>query len=210
MIKAIVDGVRGATLRLQSAPIIGSVHIRGRHADLLGRDEEGQHPISAIDGLQEALDEAGELQEIPLKLPNPNALSFSGTVTGSYDGSEAVDIHIPSVGQNMALLWQNPDKTKEISQKEVVLNDDISNYDFYLVIAYFSTTTSGTVSAMAPVDMPARLTITAGTSSNNGTRGISVSGNRAAISTASYGGNSNASSYLIPARIYGIKMTHRG
>ena len=135
MIKAIVDGVRGATLRLQSAPIIGSVHIRGRHADLLGRDEEDQHPISAINGLREALDEAGKLQEIPLKLPNPNALSFSGTVTGSYDGSEAVDIHIPSVGQNMALLWQNPDKTKEISQKEVVLNDYFLSCHFLLFLS---------------------------------------------------------------------------
>ena len=33
---------------------------------------------------------------IPKKLPNPNALTFTGAVTGSYDGSEPVSVEIPS------------------------------------------------------------------------------------------------------------------
>lgn len=37
-------------------------------------------------------------QEIPKTLPNPNALTFTGAVTGSYDGSEAVTVEIPSGG----------------------------------------------------------------------------------------------------------------
>lgn len=36
--------------------------------------------------------------EIPTELPNPNALTFTGAVTGSYDGSEAVTVEIPSGG----------------------------------------------------------------------------------------------------------------
>lgn len=35
--------------------------------------------------------------EIPTKLPSPNALTFSGAASGSYDGSETVDINIPEV-----------------------------------------------------------------------------------------------------------------
>lgn len=35
-------------------------------------------------------------EELPNKLPNPNALTFTGAVTGSYDGSEAVSVKIPS------------------------------------------------------------------------------------------------------------------
>ena len=35
---------------------------------------------------------------IPTALPNPNALTFTGAVTGSYDGSEALTVEIPSGG----------------------------------------------------------------------------------------------------------------
>ena len=34
--------------------------------------------------------------DIPSALPNPNALTFTGAVTGSYDGSAAVTVNIPS------------------------------------------------------------------------------------------------------------------
>ena len=33
---------------------------------------------------------------IPTALPNPNALTFTGAVTGSYDGSAAMTVNIPS------------------------------------------------------------------------------------------------------------------
>ena len=35
---------------------------------------------------------------IPTALPNPNALTFTGAVTGSYDGSEPLTVEIPSDG----------------------------------------------------------------------------------------------------------------
>lgn len=34
-------------------------------------------------------------QDIPTKLPNPNALTFTGAVTGSYDGSARLSVEIP-------------------------------------------------------------------------------------------------------------------
>lgn len=37
-------------------------------------------------------------EEMPEALPNPNALTFTGAVTGSYDGSETVTVDIPSDG----------------------------------------------------------------------------------------------------------------
>ena len=36
--------------------------------------------------------------EMPTTLPNPNALTFTGAVTGSYDGSAALSVKIPSGG----------------------------------------------------------------------------------------------------------------
>ena len=37
-------------------------------------------------------------EEMPTALPNPNALTFTGAVTGSYDGSAPVSVEIPSGG----------------------------------------------------------------------------------------------------------------
>ena len=37
-------------------------------------------------------------EELPNKLPNPNALTFTGAVTGSYDGSAPVSVEIPQGG----------------------------------------------------------------------------------------------------------------
>ena len=34
--------------------------------------------------------------DIPKTLPNPNAITFTGAVTGSYDGSEPMSVNIPS------------------------------------------------------------------------------------------------------------------
>ena len=36
------------------------------------------------------------VEELPGTLPNPNALTFTGAVTGSYDGSAAMTVNIPS------------------------------------------------------------------------------------------------------------------
>ena len=37
-----------------------------------------------------------EHEDIPSALPNPNALTFTGAVTGTYDGSAAKTVNIPS------------------------------------------------------------------------------------------------------------------
>lgn len=42
-------------------------------------------------------------EEMPDKLPNPNALTFTGAVSGSYDGSEPLKMEIPSGGGGVSL-----------------------------------------------------------------------------------------------------------
>lgn len=51
-------------------------------------------PLSAAQGV--ALKSLIDGIVIPDKLPNPNALTFTGAVSGSYDGSEPVTVAIPS------------------------------------------------------------------------------------------------------------------
>ena len=52
-------------------------------------------PLSANQG--RALKALIDAITIPTKLPNPNALTFAGAATGSYDGSKALTITIPTV-----------------------------------------------------------------------------------------------------------------
>ena len=49
-------------------------------------------------------------EELPNKLPNPNALTFTGAVTGSYDGSEAMTVDIPS-GGGASAEWKKSRKS---------------------------------------------------------------------------------------------------
>ena len=50
-------------------------------------------PLSAAQGV--ALKALIDAITVPDKLPNPNALTFTGAVTGRYDGSEPVTVEIP-------------------------------------------------------------------------------------------------------------------
>lgn len=47
-------------------------------------------------------------EDMPSALPSPNALTFTGAVTGTYDGSEAKTINIPTVDDVIAALptWE--------------------------------------------------------------------------------------------------------
>ena len=51
-------------------------------------------PVSKTDEMTQPVGVDGIT--IPEKLPNPNALTFSGAVTGSYDGSAPLEVEIPS------------------------------------------------------------------------------------------------------------------
>lgn len=53
-------------------------------------------PLSAAQGV--ALKALIDAITVPDKLPNPNALTFTGAVTGSYDGSAPLEVEIPSGG----------------------------------------------------------------------------------------------------------------
>lgn len=53
-------------------------------------------PLSASQGV--ALKALIDAITIPTALPNPNALTFTGAVTGSYDGSAPLEVEIPSGG----------------------------------------------------------------------------------------------------------------
>ena len=52
--------------------------------------------IAAVDA--SGVPTAWEAEEVPTALPNPNALTFTGAVTGNYDGSAPLTVNIPEGG----------------------------------------------------------------------------------------------------------------
>ena len=58
-------------------------------------------PLSAAQGV--ALKALIDAITIPEALPNPNALTFTGAVTGSYDGSAPLEVEIPSGGGGLTV-----------------------------------------------------------------------------------------------------------
>ena len=59
--------------------------------------------------------EMSQTKDIPSTLPNPNALTFAGAATGTYDGSEAKTITIPTIPNvaDWALSANKPSYTAE-------------------------------------------------------------------------------------------------
>ena len=53
---------------------------------------------TVINAIKCLLSDYPKKKDIPTKLPNPNSLTFTGAVTGSYDGSETLTVEIPSGG----------------------------------------------------------------------------------------------------------------
>ena len=72
-------------------------------------------------------------EELPTTLPNPNALTFTGAVTGSYDGSEAVEINVPSMGSSggsgkaKSQILINQEITELTASLSVTLDHDFHN-----------------------------------------------------------------------------------
>ena len=65
-------------------------------------------------------------EEMPTTLPNPNALTFTGAVTGSYDGSQPLTVNIPSGGGG----------GREIYEAEFVV--DVDTHEFEAELPYKS------------------------------------------------------------------------
>ena len=78
---------------------------------------------TTINAIKCLLTDYPKKKDIPTKLPNPNALNFTGAVTGSYDGSEALSVEIPLAGggggsttTDVFIIHATPDETQTNAQ----------------------------------------------------------------------------------------------
>lgn len=97
---------------------------------------DGRTPVKGEDYFteadkQEIAEQAAQLVDVPEELPNPNALTFTGAVEGSYDGSKPLSIEIPQGGGGGEWV-----KIAEITLEEpiskVIISNDIDGNPFEL------------------------------------------------------------------------------
>ena len=79
-------------------------------------------PLSAAQGV--VIKTLIDAITIPTALPNPNALTFTGAVAGSYDGSEPLTVDVPSGGDNGGAWELVADVTmeKDVQQIDIALS----------------------------------------------------------------------------------------
>jgi hypothetical protein len=72
-----------------------------------------------------------EIPTVPEKLPNPNPLTFTGAVTGSYDGSEPLSVEIPSGGGG-----EQCDLLMDVvtTERVVMVTQDIDNVAYKQIV----------------------------------------------------------------------------
>lgn len=79
---------------------------------------------------QEIAQEAADLVDVPDKLPNPNALTFTGAVEGTYDGSAPMEIEIPEGGSGGSDEWVTViDKTITLEEPTWDIVEDLGRTD---------------------------------------------------------------------------------
>ena len=91
-------------------------------------------PLSAAQGV--ALKALIDAITIPTALPNPNALTFTGAVSGSYDGSAPLEVAIPSGGGGISGFRLVRDITLTEDAESVIINSDDSGNPFSLSECY--------------------------------------------------------------------------
>lgn len=115
--------------------------------------ESGYTPIKGIDyftptEIKEIEEAAAASVDIPEALPNPYALTFTGAVTGSYDGSQAVTVEIPSGGggggESAFRLINTVNITEETSSIKIDKDSDGNAFEISEVLIYFDNTTYAT------------------------------------------------------------------
>ena len=100
---------------------------------ILGKIKKWLSDLKAVafSGSYNDLKDKPDIPSIPTSLKNPNTLTFTGAVTGSYDGSENKTVAIPS-GTNSLLAtvpgtWLDAVQGKALNDKITSQNTDLTN-----------------------------------------------------------------------------------
>lgn len=125
---------------------VDAIPANPKYTDTVYDDTALKERVATIEGKESAWDAKSDFSgsyndltdkpTIPTALPNPNAITFTGAVTGSYDGSEAVTINIPE---------SNAGNMKKLTFTGAVTGEYDGTTDVNVDIPIATTSTAGTI-----------------------------------------------------------------
>ena len=98
-------------------------------------------------------------EEIPTTLPNPNALTFTGAVIGSYDGSAPLSVEIPSGGGRDSRLICEITLSEDAYSIEITSDLDGNPFELSEVWIFYEgsgTHTKNTYLSVSSVENPSK------------------------------------------------------
>lgn len=81
--------------------------------------------INAALATKQSVGDYATKSEIPTKLPNPNALTFTGGATSTYDGSSAVTVNIPEGSSRPMITLSYQDILPALADPSATTSDEI-------------------------------------------------------------------------------------
>ena len=101
------------------------------HRTVTDAEKKTWHNKSNFSGNYDDLKNKPTIPTIPEKLPNPNALTFTGAVEGSYDGSAPLSVEIPSGGSDAWNLIEHITAEDAAINYEIPLQPGAKEYGIY-------------------------------------------------------------------------------
>ena len=135
-------------------------------------------------------------------------LIVSGEIT---EGTNKLSEKYAPLISHIKILWTNPSPGAAFSAQTVVLSEDISNYDFCIVMARY-TYWQDSYKSTVVIPNGWKQSIMAAQENNGATltyRDCTISGSSCTFGNGWYhagGSNGNGGSYCIPVLVYGIKL----
>lgn len=101
-----LEGMAAAVTNIKIPTALSDLNEDETHRTVTDAEKKTWNNKSDFSGNYDDLKNKPTIPTIPEKLPNPNALTFTGAVEGSYDGSAPLSVEIPSGGGSGFDKWE--------------------------------------------------------------------------------------------------------
>ena len=100
-----LEGMAAAVTNIKIPTALSDLNEDETHRTVTDAEKKTWNNKSNFSGNYDDLKNKPTIPTIPEKLPNPNPLTFTGAVEGSYDGSAPLNVEIPSGGGAAVETW---------------------------------------------------------------------------------------------------------
>jgi len=136
---------------------LATVATSGKYTDLSGTPTTLKNPaaITFTGGVSDTYDgSTAKTVAIPTSLKSPNALTFTGGVTGTYDGSAAKSVAIPVVDTALSSTSTNAVQNKAVNTAITTINTNIAAKADTASPTFTGTVTAPTLTVTTTLNIP--------------------------------------------------------